>query len=138
MLIVLPVAYEHIAFDRDGDLEVNLETAVQQLDRYKLIMDNYCQTNASITVSYDPEEVPAIIDWLIENWDSYVGVSFIYRANPTKTAKDLGYPYLPQTPVSKETYREYVSTLLPVNLTDVAAADMLDTGECTGGACPIR
>lgn len=138
VLIVLPVAYEHIAFDRDGDLEVNLETAVQQLDRYKLVMDNYCQTNASITVSYDPGEVPAIIDWLIENWDSYVGVSFIYRADPTKTAKDLGYPYLPQTPVSKETYREYVSTLLPVNLTDVAAADMLDTGECTGGACPIR
>jgi hypothetical protein len=38
--------------------------------------------------------VPAIVDWLLRNWESYVGVSFIYRNDPTKTAADLGLDML--------------------------------------------
>ena len=44
-----------------GALEVNLETAIDQLERYKLLMDNYVEQNCSITVSYDPSEVDAIV-----------------------------------------------------------------------------
>ena len=142
MLVTLPVEYPNVDFDtieRNGDvLHVNLESAISQLERYKFLMQHYVQHNCSITISYDPEEVPGIIDWLYLNWDSYCGVSFLYRNDPTKTAKDLGYPYLPQEVISKSTYDEYVSRLLPINLDSANSMLELDADECATGACPVR
>ena len=92
----------------------------------------------SVTISYDPEEVPEIIEWILANWDTYVGVSFIYRNDPTKTAEDLGYAYLPQEVVTKETYDAYVATLGDVNLDGTNTFDELTDEECATGACPIR
>jgi len=130
--------YDIIQTVEEVDIEVNLETAISQLDRYKMLMDNYVDHNCSITVNYDTGEVPDIIDWLISNWDSYVGVSFIYRTDPTKTAEDLGYPYLPQEVVDERTFHEYTSRLRPVNFDETDNGDMLEMDDCAGGACPIR
>ena len=142
VLATLPVAYESTPFDeveREGEvLYVNLESAVDQLERYKLLMDNYVDHNCSITVSYSPEEVPEIIDWIYDNWDHYVGVSFIYRNDPTKTAADLGYPYLPQEVVTKSRYDEYVAGLLDIDIDESNSLLELDEDECAGGACPVR
>jgi ribonucleoside-triphosphate reductase len=140
-VVSLPVSWDSVDFEIVNGMEVNLETAVEQLVRYKMLMDNYVEQNCSITVSYDPDEVPAIIDWFMKNWDHYVGVSFLLRANPLKTAEELGYPYLPQQPVTKEVYEEYAASLKPVNIEAVAeqSEDMVDMGdECATGACPIR
>lgn len=143
-LVRFPVEYKNIEFDKvmmDGrEVEVNLETAVAQLDRYKMVMDNYVDHNCSITISYDLDEVDDIIDWLVANWDSYVGVSFIYRNDPTKTAEDLGFAYLPQQVVDEKTYHDYVKTLGEVNLVSSDDTfDEIDTGdECSTGSCPIR
>ena len=143
VLVRLPVSYENVEFDEvqspDGEtLYVNLESAVDQLERYKLLMQNYVDHNCSITVSYSPEEVPDIINWLDENWDIYVGVSFIYRNDPTKTAADLGYPYLPQEVVTKSKFDEYTSTLLPVDFSNAGSTLELTDDECATGACPVR
>lgn len=147
VLVTFPVAYENVKFDIVDGKEVNLEPAVAQLDRYKLLMDNYVDHNCSVTISYSPEEAPAIVDWLHANWDYYVGVSFLYRADPTKTAKDLGYLYLPQQVVTEAEYKEYVQTLLSVDgvKNGTSAGETgeegfeIDTGsDCATGACPIR
>jgi len=115
---------------------IDQESAIVQLDRYKLLMDTYVDHNASVSIYYTPAEVPAIVDWLFDNWDSYVGVSFMPRQDHTKTAEDLGYPYLPQEIVSEADYVAYTMMLLPVN---VVGGDMVDDlNGCEGGACPIR
>lgn len=145
-LVTFPVSYENVPFtevevERGGKkvtVEVNTETAIDQLERYKLLMENYVDHNCSITVSYSPEEVPAIIDWLLENWDSYVGVSFLYRNDPTKTAEDLGYPYLPQEVVTKEDFEAYVSSLKPISIDTANSFDELQEDGCATGACPVR
>jgi adenosylcobalamin-dependent ribonucleoside-triphosphate reductase len=145
VLVTVPVAWEDVEFEEVNGLHVNTESAVSQLDRYKWLMDYYVDHNCSITVSYDPSEVPAIVDWLNENWDSYVGVSFLLRADPTKTAQDLGYPYLPQEVVSKEVYEAYVATLEPIDIEDAQAPtstlenlEIEDGSDCAGGVCPVR
>jgi adenosylcobalamin-dependent ribonucleoside-triphosphate reductase len=138
VLVAFPVAYEGVPFDVVDGVEVNIESAVHQLERYKLLQTNWCQQNVSVTISYDPSEADDIIDWLMENWDIYVGVSFLYRNDPTKTAKDLGYLYLPQEVVTKEVYDKYVSTLREVNLNDTASFDELTEADCATGACPIK
>lgn len=142
VLITFPVKWEDVPFDmfeKDGKiLEVNLESAVKQLDRYKMLMQNWCQQNVSATISYSVEEVDEIVDWLYNNWDDYVGVSFLFRADPTKTAKDLGYFFLPQQPVTKEEYDAYVENLQPIDIdkSNNINAELID--ECASGACPIR
>lgn len=138
VLVTLPVAYKDVMFDKVDGKHVNMESAVHQLERYKLLMDNYVDHNCSITVSYEPEEVDGIIDWILTNWDSYVGVSFLFRNDATKTAADLGYVYLPQEVVTKKEYEAYVSQLSPVDLTNLQSTDDLSDEACAGGACPIR
>lgn len=138
VLVTFPVAWDGVPFDKVDGKEVNLDTAIQQLDKYKLIQTSWNQQNTSVTISYDPSEVPAIIDWLLLNWDCYVGVSFIYRTDPTKTAKDLGYLYLPQEVVTEHDYREYVATLKTVDLNNTNSFDEILDAECATGACPIK
>ena len=88
-----------------------------------------------------------MMNWLLQNWDTYVGVSFLYRNDPTKTAADLGFLYLPQEVVSKEDYEAYMGTLKPLmeaefHLTKAKAAIEVDEvdmePDCATGACPIR
>ena len=142
VLITFPVVWNDVPFTKvvvDGvELEVNLETAIAQLERYKMLMKSWCQQNVSATISYSPEEVPAIIEWLLENWENYVGVSFLFRADPTKTAKDLGYLYLPQEVVSKATHDEYASRLQPIELDQGNSFDELMDDECASGVCPVK
>ena len=142
VLITFPVSWDDVPFDRvvkEGkELEVNLESAIGQLERYKMLMQNWCQQNVSATISYSVDEVDDIVDWLLENWDLYVGVSFLFRADPTKTAKDLGYLYLPQEVVSKEVFDEYASRIQPVVIDQANSFDEIQGEECAGGACPIR
>lgn len=138
VLITLPVAWDDVPFDEYEGREVNLESAITQLERYKLLQTSWNQQNTSVTISYSPDEVDEIVDWLLDNWDIYVGVSFIYRADPTKTAKDLGYLYLPQEVVTEADYKEYVSKLLPVDLEKANSFDELTDEGCSTGACPVR
>jgi len=138
VLATFPVCYEDVEFDKEGGKDVNLETALEQLERYKLIQMNWCQQNVSATISYSPDEVDDIVDWLYSNWDQYVGVSFIYRNDPTKTAKDLGYLYLPQEVVTKEEYENYINRLLPIDLESANTFEEIKDEECATGACPIK
>lgn len=142
VLITFPVKWDDVPFDhfvKDGVvMEVNLESAITQLERYKMLMTNWCQQNVSATISYSVEEVDDIVDWLLENWDVYVGVSFLFRADPTKTAKDLGYLYLPQAVVTKKEYDEYVANIQPILLDQANDIDAEIEDDCASGACPIR
>lgn len=138
VLVAFPVVYEGVPFDEHNGTEVNLESAIDQLERYKMLQTNWCQQNVSVTISYDPSEVEDIINWLLDNWNIYVGVSFLYRNDPTKTAKDLGYQYLPQEVVTKQVYDEYIARVKPVNFDDTSSFDELTDADCATGACPIK
>lgn len=138
VLITFPVKWDDVPFDHWNGMEVNLESAITQLNRYKMLMQNWCQQNVSATISYSPEEVDGIVDWLYDNWDDYVGVSFLFRTDPTKTAKDLGYLYLPQEVVTKEVYDNYVANLQEIVLDKINDIDAPIEDECVSGVCPVR
>ena len=137
VLATLPMAYDGVEFDESSVGPVNLESAISQLERYKRVMDHFCEQNQSITVSYSPDEVPAMVDWLWDNWGSYIGVSFLFRNDPTKTAADLGYQYLPQEVVTKQVYDAYVKDLKPIEIDAAEGKGDLED-DCQNGMCPIR
>lgn len=144
VLITLPASYSDVQFDKFNGRDVNLESAISQLDRYKMLMDHWCQQNVSCTIYYGVEEKDSIVDWLLANWDSYVAVSFLFRTDPTLTtdqAGKLGYDYLPQEVVTKEAYDNYVRGLRDVDLSAISGYDSEDVEqpkECAGGMCPVK
>lgn len=147
VLVKFPVKYDNIPFSRKTvtrkngrveEVEVNIDSAVHQLEWYRLLQETWCEQNVSNTVSYDPSEIPAIIDWFVENWDCYVGVSFLFRNDPTKNAEDLGYAYLPQEVVTKDAYESYIAKLKEIDYSGIEMRDELIADPCATGACPIR
>jgi ribonucleoside-triphosphate reductase (formate) len=138
VLVTFPVKWDDVPFHKINGKEVNLDSAIEQLEKYKLIQTSWTQQNTSVTISYDLTEVEGIIKWLLNNWDCYVGVSFIYRTDPSMTAKDLGYLYLPQEVVSEQDYNEYVKLLNLVSLDDTNSFDEIMSEDCSTGACPIK
>jgi len=143
-LVKFPIKWEHVEFDKvtkdNGDVvEVNLESALTQLERYKKYQVHWCQQNVSNTISYSPDEVDDIVDWLLANWEHYVGVSFLYRADPSKTAADLGYLYLPQEVVTKEVFEAYAKNVKPITLTNIKDSkdNVMESLECASGGCSV-
>ncbi|MBS3648715.1 ribonucleoside-triphosphate reductase, adenosylcobalamin-dependent [Pseudaminobacter sp. 19-2017] len=117
---------------------VDAEPAVVQLERYRTLMDHYVQHNCSITVAFEPHEVSEIVEWLDDWWDHFIGVSFLERPDVTKTAEQLGHPYLPQEVVAQSTYDAYVKNLKPLILDDDNSYDGVAIEDCATGACPVR
>lgn len=147
VIVCLPVKYENIKFTKktvtrkDGtieELEVNTEDAITQLNRYKKLQTHYVDHNVSNTIYYSPDEKDSIVDWLLLNWDSYVGVSFLFRQDPTMSAKDLGFNYLPQECVTEKRFVEYTSKLKPVDLNNTESFQELTDDECASGVCPVK
>jgi adenosylcobalamin-dependent ribonucleoside-triphosphate reductase len=121
------------------------EPAVVQLARYKMFMENYVSPghNASCTVSVGLEEWDNVIDWMLENWESTIGVSFLGKFS---TYDDIEpYPYLPFKACKEEQYNERQKVELKENelIKRIAQYEHKEEYEivdkdCSTGACPVR
>jgi ribonucleoside-triphosphate reductase len=141
VLVCFPVEAAGVRFDRTEDgREVNRESAVTQLDRYLRWNTLWADHNVSCTISFDRDEIPAVVEWLDRNWDAgYVAAAFLRRTDPTLTAKDLNQPYLPQEVVTRDAFRDYADRLAPV-VWDAFHSGWfeIDAQDCAGGSCPVK
>lgn len=111
--------------------------AATQLDRYFQIMDAYVDHNASNTITFSRDEIPAIVDKLLANWDDYVAVSFLPKAPGS-------YPQMPYEAITEAEYQAHPQpdlsrlseTLGILEAGRMAASDDLEG--CASGACPTR
>jgi hypothetical protein len=115
-------------------------TALEQLERYKLVMEKYADHNVSITVRMDPSEIKEVAKWVYDNWYSFVGVSFLRKS------RDI-YPLMPLEEITREQYLVAKASLPDLSkLKEVV--DAIERGEykatddldpsCDSGVCPIR
>lgn len=112
--------------------------AIEQLELYKLTMNNWTDHNTSITVHVRENEWDDVANWVHENFDDIVGVTFLPLYEET-------YPLLPFEKTTKEDYEKRLKQIKPIDLTylhdlekDIyQEQDILDN-ECAGGACPVR
>jgi adenosylcobalamin-dependent ribonucleoside-triphosphate reductase len=139
-LVCFPVEYPNVPGMTEVDgTPVNLEPAVAQLDRYLRWNNLWADHNVSCTVSYSPDEIPAIADWLDANWDrGYVATAFLRRTDPTMKPEDVGQPYLPQEVVTGGKFADYTKSLRPVDWSGVVGTFDPDDAGCATGACPSR
>lgn len=142
VLVRFPVDYgSGNGFEVVEGAEVNLEGAVEQLERYKRWNTLWADHNVSATISLDKSEVADVTDWIYRNWDDgYIATAFLQRTDPTKTARMLGHPYLPQEVVTPGQFEEATSRLKPVDWDRFHTGwyEIQDASDCPTGVCPVK
>lgn len=113
-------------------------SAIQQLENYKLFMENYVDHNASITISVRPDEWEEVEEWVWNNWDTIIGVSFL-------SLDDSYYPLLPFEACEEEEYQKRKAEMKPFNPElikkyekEESEADLEKDTECATGGCGVR
>ena len=110
--------------------------AIEQLNLYKMSMENWTDHNTSITVHVREHEWDDVANWLHENFECVVGITFLPLFEET-------YPLLPFECTTKEDYEERIKNITPIDYDLLAKFDnnedkeILDN-DCESGACPIR
>lgn len=122
------------------------EPALVQLERYKACMQYYVQHNVSITVSVAEHEWDLVANWLYENYEYVIGISFLPRFNPLDDDGKVLYPNLPYQTSNQLEY-ETTKANIPV-LTESDLLTLLqkfekryeeqDLGSDCTGSCPVR
>lgn len=112
-------------------------SAIEQLEIYKMFMENYVEHNASNTISVRTHEWDDVVVWVYNNWDSIIGVTFM-------SLDDNFYQLLPYEAITEEEYNKRVSEMKPFVPSLISKYEVeeveLDAGEseCSNGACPLR
>lgn len=112
-------------------------SAIEQLENYKLFMDNYVDHNCSITIHVREHEWKIVEEWVWENWDDIVALSFL-------SLDDSFYQLLPYEAITEEEYikrkhemKPFLTSLLSKYEKYETELD-IGTDGCDSGACPIR
>ncbi|MDC7286268.1 ribonucleoside-triphosphate reductase, adenosylcobalamin-dependent [Blautia schinkii] len=112
-------------------------SAIAQLENYKMFMKHYVDHNCSITVHVRENEWEEVEEWVWDNWDEVVALSFL-------SYDDNFYELLPYEEISKEEYERRKAAMRPFNPSLLSKYEYeeteLDIGdsECVNGVCPVR
>ena len=123
----------------EGAMLRDHETAIQQLNRYLLIMDTWCGEkghNQSATIYVRDHEWDGVAEWLWKNFDKVTGLSFLnHDESGTK------YRLPPYQQITEEEYHAAMAKMPRVDFTALSYYETRDEGEgamepaCAGGAC---
>lgn len=113
-------------------------SAIEQLEIYKMFMEEYVDHNASNTISVADGEWDSVIQWVYDNWDSVIGITFL-------SLDDSFYKLLPYEAITEKEYNERVSQMKPfipslISKYEIANIEFEADSDpsCGSGACPIR
>lgn len=112
-------------------------SAIEQLENYKMFMENYVDHNCSITVHVRENEWDDVEEWVWNHWDDVVALSFLsYDEN--------FYELLPYEAISSAEYESRRAKMCPFNPSLISKYEHeeteLDIGsaDCANGVCPVR
>ena len=111
-------------------------TAIEQLEYWKMIKENFTEHNPSATISVGDDEWVAVVDWIYKNWDIIGGLSFLPRSNHV-------YRLAPYEAITKEQYENMKSKFPKIDFSKLMAYERSDETDlkkelaCVGGTCEI-
>jgi len=108
-------------------------SAINQLNRHKMLQEYWSDNAVSTTVYYRREELDDIKTYLRDNIkDSIKSVSFLLHS-------DHGFQQAPLEAITKQEYeRATEATQSITSLTENTQTDLIEGVECAGGHCPIK
>ena len=112
-------------------------SAIEQLELWLKIADNYCEHKPSVTISVKEHEWLAVGSWCWEHFDSLSGISFL-------PFSDHSYKQAPYQDIEKDIYGGMIKKMPPViDWTELQGYERGDTTSgsqelaCTGGVCEV-
>jgi ribonucleoside-diphosphate reductase alpha chain len=111
-------------------------SALEQLEYWKLIKENYTEHNPSVTVSVGEDEWIAVASWIYKNWEITGGLSFLPRDNHV-------YQLAPYEAIDEKQYTEMVRRFGDADYSKIITYEKQDETEvkkelaCTSGVCEI-
>lgn len=113
-------------------------SAIEQLENYKMFMEHYVDHNVSITISVKDNEWDEVAEWVYENWDSCVALSFL-------SLDDNFYELAPYESIDEKEYNRRITEMKPFRKSllkqfenPMLIFDLEDDPSCSTGVCPIR
>jgi len=121
----------------DDSIFKNDMTALEQLEYWKMVKENYTEHNPSTTISIGPDEWIGVANWLYENWEKIGGLSFLPRF-------DTVYPLSPYEECDEKTYKELLKRFHNLDFAKIITYEKQDNTKgakelaCVSGTCEIE
>src|SRR3989344_549593 len=113
----------------------NDQTAVEQLEYWKMVKTSFTEHNPSVTISVGDDEWITVVNWIHENWDIVGGLSFLPRGD-TKS-----YRLSPYEEITKEQYEAMVRKFPDIDFAKIVTYEREDYTQgskelaCVSGVC---
>lgn len=120
----------------EGAIAKNDLTALDQLEHWKLVKQNFTEHNPSVTVSVGDDEWIEVANWVYENWEMVGGLSFLPRENHA-------YRLAPYEAITKDEYETRAKNFPLVDYAKLMLYERQDETElkkelaCVSGVCEI-
>lgn len=120
----------------DKSLTLENTNAIEQLEIWREHKFYWCHHNPSCSITFEPDEIEYIKEWLLENQDIINALAFFPKF-------DASYELLPISVVTEQRYKEFVETFPDI---DWSKYEFFETDhddrqlvvECGGGVCEIQ
>lgn len=120
----------------DGAVTRNSLSALDQLEHWKLIKENFTEHNPSVTISVGNDEWISTANWLYQNWNILGGLSFLPRV-------DHSYALAPYEEISEEKYYELLAKMPEIDFSEIVVYEKEDSTQgakelaCVAGVCEV-
>jgi len=119
-----------------GSIFRNDQTAIEQLEHWKVVKIHYTEHNPSVTISVGDGEWIQVAKWVYQNWDMIGGLSFLPRDNHV-------YQLAPYEEINEKDYKEMIKKLEHIDYSKIITYEKTDETDvkkelaCVGGMCEI-
>jgi hypothetical protein len=114
----------------------NDQSAIDQLEYWKMVKENFTEHNPSTTISVGDDEWIKVANWVYENWNIVGGLAFLPRDNHV-------YQLAPYETTDEKTYKEMLKRLEHLDFSKIVTYEVTDELNqkaelaCVGGVCSI-
>jgi ribonucleoside-triphosphate reductase len=130
-VLEFPVRAPHGSIFKDD------QTAIEQLEYWKMVKTNFTEHNPSVTVSVGDDEWISVANWVYKNWEIVGGLSFLPRDNHV-------YQLAPYEAINEARYNELVEKVKHIDFSRILAYEKTDVTDarrelaCAGGVCEVE
>jgi ribonucleoside-diphosphate reductase alpha chain len=120
----------------NGSIFKDDQSAIEQLEYWKMLKVNFTEHNPSTTISVGEDEWIEVGNWVFKNWDIVGGLTFLPRDNHI-------YQLAPYEKIDKKQYEDMIKTFEHLDFSKIVTYEATDELEqkaelaCAGGICTV-
>jgi hypothetical protein len=120
----------------EGSVFRNDLTAIDLLEYWKVVKQNYTEHNPSVTISVGEDEWISVANWLYGNWDMLGGLSFLPRFEHV-------YKLAPYEDIDERKYTDLMAKFPKIDFSSIVAYEKEDETmgakelACVAGVCEL-